>query len=169
MPLTLADIKNSAFFFLGGDLDPRIAENGQDAPKGCLYALGALGSAPLMLQKQSALGGDPNDWVECGGSTPPEFDAGNSGAAKSLALDAHPSQLLTLTADCDIALTGSVDGGIYSIRLLQNGVGGHTPTFTDTILWEGGTPPALQAADINTLVVITDLGGILFGSSAAYT
>lgn len=63
MPLDQADLQNSAYYTLGGELDPRIIPNGLDAPCGATYALGIPGGTPIILQKRSLQGGDPTDWI----------------------------------------------------------------------------------------------------------
>lgn len=65
MPLDQSDLDNSKYYNLGGERDPRVVGQGLDAPRGATYAFGDP-TAPILLQKTSALGGNPNAWSQVG-------------------------------------------------------------------------------------------------------
>lgn len=60
------------------------------------------------------------------------FDAGNSGAAISIAWASGNNQKVTLNANTVITLGDGVNVGWYSLRLVQDGVGGRTFTWAGT-------------------------------------
>jgi hypothetical protein len=76
---------------------------------------------------------------------------------------------ITLTADCAFTFAGGVTGQqqTMSIVLRQDSTAGHTATFTDAILWPGGTPPTpnTQAGRVDLFLVTTpDARATLFGN-----
>ena len=59
-----------------------------------------------------------------------EYDAGNSGAAKTLDFVANgPNQKLTLTASCALTIATPPSGASGVLRVVQNATGGWTLTF----------------------------------------
>jgi len=52
-----------------------------------------------------------------------------------------------LSGNAAISFTGAVAGKVYShtLELLQDGTGGHAPTWT-SVKWEGGAPPSADTA-----------------------
>lgn len=85
-----------------------------------------------------------------------EFDAGNSGAAKTINLVDGSYQKLTLTANACAITLSSVNGppavGRYRVKLVQDATGGRTsPTYVTgagaiTPSWLGGVAPTVAAA-----------------------
>jgi hypothetical protein len=73
----------------------------------------------------------------------------------------------TLTASVQFTFINAPTSGIgqmFSLLLLQDGVGGRTPTFANTIYWAGGAiPPATTAANARDLwTFITYDGGTTY-------
>lgn len=76
--------------------------------------------------------------------TPSEFDAGLSGASKTITLSDGSAQLLTLDASTVLTLADPQVGGAYMLRLLQGGAGSNTITWPGNVKWSGGTAPVLS-------------------------
>lgn len=69
-----------------------------------------------------------------------EHDNGDSGATKTVSADNGQKQKLRLTADCAItAVRPTLGEGAFRLRLIMDGVGGHTTT------WVGGKFPGTPA------------------------
>src|SRR5690349_21243488 len=64
----------------------------------------------------------------------PEYDAGDSGTAKTIDLARGPKQKLRLTGNCTVTLSNFVNGSVMLLRLVQNGSGGNTCGFDVTEL-----------------------------------
>jgi hypothetical protein len=74
---------------------------------------------------------------------------------------------LVLSASAAITFTNAPASGTaqqFSLLILQNGTGGYTPTFSNTVYWAGGsTPPATTAANARDLwTFITYDGGTTY-------
>lgn len=84
-----------------------------------------------------------------------QYDAGSSGASKTLAFSSGQKQLLTLTANATITLTFPGVGN-YQVVLKQDATGSRTVTWSGVSLWVGSaTAPAINtAANGYTLVSI---------------
>jgi hypothetical protein len=73
----------------------------------------------------------------------------------------------TLTASVQFTFINAPTSGtgqMFSLLLLQDGVGGRTPTFANTVYWAGGAiPPATTAANARDLwTFITYDGGATY-------
>lgn len=73
------------------------------------------------------------------------FDAGSSGAAKTLNWNDGQRQLVTLTGNVTFTLTNPVDGVEYTI-IIATGAGAFTATWPASVLWPGGTAPTITVA-----------------------
>ncbi len=91
------------------------------------------------------------------------FDAGNSGAAKTLDLANGNVQKLTLTASCTITLTSPASGAMRSLTLLvfQDGTGSRTITWPASLKWGNAGAPVLTttAAKMDIISLFTVDGG----------
>jgi hypothetical protein len=90
-----------------------------------------------------------------------EFDAGTSGASKTIDWNNGVQQLCTLTASCTFTLTNPVAGRAYRLILIENGTGGWTPTFPSTVKWENNVAPTWVTTANNVIfvsLVYTGLG-----------
>ena len=91
------------------------------------------------------------------------FDAGNSGAAKTLDLANGNVQKLTLTANCTITLTSPSSGAMRSLTLLvfQDGTGSRTITWPGSVKWGNAGAPVLTitAAKMDMVSLFTVDGG----------
>lgn len=100
------------------------------------------------------------------------FDAGNSGAAKTLDLANGNVQKLTLTANCTITLTSPATGAMRSLTLLafQDGTGSWTITWPGSVSWGTAGAPTLTTTpskmDIISLFTI-DGGTTWYGALGA--
>lgn len=83
-----------------------------------------------------------------------EFDAGNSGAAKTLSFTTDgPVQKLTLTASCTLTIATPPAGASGILRVVQNGTGGWLLTFPAN--WN-------TQANVPLVVVTTALTATIF-------
>lgn len=100
------------------------------------------------------------------------FDAGNSGAAKTLNLANGNVQKLTLTANCTITLTSPATGAMRSLTLLafQDGTGSWTVTWPGSVSWGAAGAPVLTTTpskmDIISLFTV-DGGTTWYGALGA--
>lgn len=126
------------------------------------------------------VGTDAIAWAELGSGTGSGLDTAlvtvaASGATETVDLAAARTYDVTLTANCAVSLTGAVTAEAWAVSILlrQDGTGGRTVTWTDTIGWAGGSAPVLQTAggsvDIVTLLTVdggtTWLGAHVAGGS----
>lgn len=102
-----------------------------------------------------------------------ELDKGNSGAA--ITVDLSDSQNQKVTLNNTPTITVNVPSGIVfraSIKLVQDGTGGYTPTWAGTaITWAGATAPsgaAFTAANAKTFVSLYYDGTTLWGQWITY-
>lgn len=75
-----------------------------------------------------------------------EYNAGNSGTTKTINFANGINQKMTMTGNCAITLSGAQGGMTAKIKLIQDGSGGKTATWTTTVLWAGGAAPTLSTA-----------------------
>ena len=71
-----------------------------------------------------------------------------AGAAETVDWSLGNTHRIILDENCTITLTNPVDGGKYSITLVQDGTGTNTVTWADeaNIYWgDGGTAPTITA------------------------
>lgn len=88
----------------------------------------------------------------------------DSGDAYDINTGAATIHVVTLDDDADIDFVG--DGTSFTLVLVQDNTGGHTATFLPTILWAGGSPPALStgADEVDVLTFFTtDSGTTWYG------
>lgn len=95
--------------------------------------------------------------VAAGGSVfaplPTEYNAGTSGASKTIAWTNGPHQRLTVTADCTLTFTGGTAGASYRLILVQDGTGGWAITWPADVAFEDGSDPALVDTAGNVTLV----------------
>jgi len=91
------------------------------------------------------------------------FDAGNSGAAKTLDLANGNVQKLTLTANCTITLTSPATGAYRSllIYVFQDATGSRTITWPASVKWGTAGAPTLTttASKMDKILLDTVDGG----------
>jgi len=94
-----------------------------------------------------------------------EYDNGNSGSSITIDFSESPFQVVTLTANTTITLSAS--GSTVqqlSLRVVQDGTGGRTVTWSSP-LWPGGVSPDLSsAADAEDIFVFTYRNSAVYGS-----
>lgn len=98
---------------------------------------------------------------------PVEFDAGNSGASKTIDFTNGPAQKLTLTANCTLTLSNPISGQAYVLKLVQDGTGSRTVTWPAAVKWPSATAPTLTttAAAIDIVSLYYD-GTNFYGTSS---
>lgn len=88
-----------------------------------------------------------------------EYDAGNSGAAKTIDWLANGiTQKVTMTADCTFTFTAPLAGEILVLKQVQDGTGTWTPTWPASVEWGAdGEPSWSETADeVNIAVFFYD-------------
>jgi hypothetical protein len=122
---------------------------------------------PVSTATQTALNGKASV-TNGGGET--YFDAGNSGAAKTLDLANGNVQKLTLTAACTITLTGPTSGAYRSMLLyvFQDATGSRTITWPASVKWGTAGAPTLTttASKMDKILLDTVDGGTTWYGSA---
>lgn len=66
------------------------------------------------------------------------YDAGSSGAAKTIDWANGDVQKVTMTGNCTFTFSNPVSGHTYQLRCLQDGTGSRTGTFPATVRGSGG-------------------------------
>jgi hypothetical protein len=66
---------------------------------------------------------------------------------------------LTLTGNAILAISNVNAGQVFTLRLIQDGVGGRTVTWFNTISWPGGSPPTLTATPNKADVFVFECRG----------
>lgn len=72
------------------------------------------------------------------------FDAGNSGAAKTIDWNNGNIQLLTLTADATLTLSNPKQGAVYTLLLKQGTPGDMDVTWPASVFWGSNGAPTLS-------------------------
>jgi hypothetical protein len=92
----------------------------------------------------------------------PLFDAGNSGASKTLDWNDGNEQRITLTDNVTLTLSNPGDGGRYVLILNQDGTGGRTVTWPAAVKWPAASAPTITAGadkfDLVTLIYLSTEG-----------
>jgi len=87
-----------------------------------------------------------------------------SGTTETLDVSEATVHSVTLDDDCAITFAGAAAVGVssFTLVLIQDSTGGHTATFTNTILWAGGSPPSLStgADEVDVLTFFTTDAGV---------
>lgn len=86
----------------------------------------------------------------------------SAGATPTMDLSDGNVQMLTLTADAALTLTGALNGVACSLSLYlkQDGTGGHTITWPAAVKWSGAISPTLSTgANKVDLVILETLDG----------
>jgi hypothetical protein len=95
---------------------------------------------------------------------------GSMGATETLDASVAGYHTGTLNADATITLDGFTSGVLGEIlfRVTEDGTGGHTPTFTPTPTWIGGTPTHDETAGTSTVYGFwsEDGGTVVYGYQA---
>lgn len=91
-----------------------------------------------------------------------EYDAGNSGASKTITWTDGQNQKLTLTASTTLTFASPGAGMTAKLKLTQGGTGSYTVTWP-TIKWAGGAAPTLSTA-----VGAIDIVSLYYDGSAYY-
>jgi hypothetical protein len=94
-----------------------------------------------------------------------EYDAGNSGASKTITWTDGQNQKLTLTASTTLTFASPGAGMTAKLKLTQDGTGSRTVTWP-TIKWAGGAAPTLStAAGAIDIVSLYYDGSAYYGSA----
>jgi hypothetical protein len=94
----------------------------------------------------------------------------NTNAANTVDLSVSNFFRHTLTASVQFTFTNAPSSGtgqMFSLLLIQDGVGGRNPTFANTIYWAGGSqPPATTAANARDMwtFITYDAGATYWGT-----
>lgn len=80
-----------------------------------------------------------------------EYDAGNSGSAKTIDWTNSCYQKLTLTANCAITLSTPPEIGRYQLTLIQDGANAYTVTWAGTNYSASRWGGAVAAPTVNTI------------------
>ena len=110
-----------------------------------------------------------NDAENVGAVSETENVVADAGTAYDVDLANGGVHEITLTSNCDISLSGVDTGAANSVTLLivQDGTGGHTLSFTTTVLWPDGSAPSIATgANEITRLVFTYVNGSWYGSKA---
>lgn len=67
----------------------------------------------------------------------------SDGGTVTFDLSSGNKQRVTLGGNRTLALSNVQNGHVFLIALIQDGSGGHTPTFFSTIAWAGGSAPTI--------------------------
>ena len=98
-------------------------------------------------------------------ATPVEYDAGNSGAAKTLDFPTNGAiQKVTMTANCTFTFTAPVVGTVLFLKLVQSGAGAFTYTWPASVKWAGGLAPTGSATGKTDIMNFYYDGTNYFGS-----
>lgn len=73
-----------------------------------------------------------------------QYDAGSSGAAKTIDWQNGNPQILLLTADCTLTFSNPKAGAHYVLRLLQNAGAPFAVTWPGNVVWSGDLEPTLS-------------------------
>lgn len=92
---------------------------------------------------------------------------GNSGTTQTLSLTNGTVQTVTMTGNCTFTMPATTSGTSFILKLIQDGTGGRTATFTG-VKYPGGTVPtitttATTGTDIFSFVCI---GSVWYGTFA---
>lgn len=89
------------------------------------------------------------------GFASPEYNVGNSGTAATINWNNGQNQQVTLTGNATLTLSNPTNGATYKLKIIQDGTGSRTVTFSPTPKWAGGSAPTLtttaNAVDFVTL------------------
>jgi hypothetical protein len=103
----------------------------------------------------------------------PLFDAGNSGASKTIDWADSNEQLLTLTDNVTLTLNNPGDGGRYVLVLLQDAGGANTVTWPAAVKWPAASTPTITATgsryDLVTLLYLSGAGIYLASINQNYS
>lgn len=82
-----------------------------------------------------------------------EYDAGNSGATKTLDFVANgTTQKITLTANCVITIPAAYAGATFKLNITQNATGNWTPTFSSNVKYQSNIAPVtIKTASTGTI------------------
>ena len=91
-----------------------------------------------------------------------EYDAGNSGTAKTIDFANGVNQKVAMTGNCEFTLSNPQTGYTHKIKLIQDGTGSRTATWATTVKWAGGVAPTLTT----TATTGTDIISLYYDGSA---
>lgn len=92
-----------------------------------------------------------------------EFDAGNSGTAKTINFNKGNVQKVSITGVCTFTFSNPRACTRYMLKLVQ-GSGGQAYTWPGTVKWPSGTAPTASGASKTDLVMFYYDGTDYFGS-----
>lgn len=92
------------------------------------------------------------------------YAAGNITGATTLNWNNGITQLATLTGNVTLTLSNPLNGGLHTLILVQDGTGSRTMTWPGSVVWPGGSAPALNsAAGAVTVIDFTYNGTSYYG------
>lgn len=98
-----------------------------------------------------------------------EFDNGNSGSAKTIDFANGQKQKVTLTANTTLTISTPPGVGDYKLRLIQDGTGGRTVTFSGisgSRWWGSASQPAINTNAAGETLIAFYYDGTNFSQGA---
>lgn len=96
-----------------------------------------------------------------------QYDAGNSGATKTIDWSNGNEQLLLLTADCVLTFANAKAGGRYLLRVKQDGTGGRTLSWPASVVWNANVVPTLQSGAASLSLIAFYYDGVSYVGAGA--
>lgn len=127
-------------------------------------ATGASGTAPADRIPTLPIDTKTSGNLPASRVTPEGTDALTFASALTWDVGASRNASITLTGNVtSISLSNDVDGGVYTLRIIQDGTGGRTFDFPSAWLWQGGTEEEISsAASSVTLLTIRKIGSSIY-------
>lgn len=96
-----------------------------------------------------------------------EYDAGNSGATKTIDIANGTTQKITMTANCVFTIATPPAGATIKLNIVQNGTGGWTFTFGGNVNYQSDIAPVLiTTANTSSILQGYSNGTVIFLTSA---
>ncbi len=92
---------------------------------------------------------------------------GNTGSTETLNFARMIAQSITLDANCTLTFSNATSGGIYLVKIIQDGTGSRTITWPAAVKWAGGAPTLSTAAGAIDIATFFYDGTNYFGNFAA--
>ncbi len=103
--------------------------------------------------------------VDSGQAYTDRYDAGSSGAAKTLDFANGNTQLLLLTANTTLTLSNPKSGAFYTFEFKQDGTGGRTITWPANVKWASDTLPSISSTAGLTSIVCVYYNGTNYAAT----
>jgi hypothetical protein len=83
------------------------------------------------------------------------YDAGNTGAAKTIDWNNGPTQKCTLTGNCTFTFSNPVQGATYSLEIAQDAIGSRTLTLPSTVRWTNNSSIPTLSTTASTVTLVS--------------